>query len=107
MGFDGKKLGVRATPDYNGPRTGANLIVGEQFDVCEERINFDGVIFLKLADGRGWAFDRKPGVGEMCVRSDMPPECANRPSQDDKSPSSEKLPSGTFAPSWGTKFPSL
>ena len=22
----------------------------------------------RLADGRGWVFDRKPGVGSLCVR---------------------------------------
>merc|ERR1712226_1294421 len=93
--FDGKKLGLRAKPDFNGPRTGVNLIVGEQFDVSEERRDFDGVLRLKLADGRGWAFDRKSGVGEMCVRSEMPPEGSHR------------LASGTLRTSGETTFPSL
>eukprot|EP00418_Pyrodinium_bahamense_P046401 CAMPEP_0179193790 /NCGR_PEP_ID=MMETSP0796-20121207/96308_1 /TAXON_ID=73915 /ORGANISM="Pyrodinium bahamense, Strain pbaha01" /LENGTH=536 /DNA_ID=CAMNT_0020898105 /DNA_START=1 /DNA_END=1609 /DNA_ORIENTATION=+ len=63
---------IRSMPDVNGPRTGTCLQAGEVFRVCEERRGTDGVLYLCLADGRGWVFDQKPGVGTMCVRADRP-----------------------------------
>merc|ERR1740121_583056 len=61
-------IDVRATPDLNGPRCASTLSPGEVFQVAEERASPDGVIFLRLADGRGWVFDKKPGAGNMCQR---------------------------------------
>jgi hypothetical protein len=65
-------IDVRATPDVNGPRCPTTLSPGEIFQVAEERASPDGIIFLKLADGRGWVFDRKPGAGNMCARHTAP-----------------------------------
>merc|ERR1712032_1726358 len=48
---------------------GATLAFGEQFLVSQEVRGADGVTFLRLSDGRGWAFDRKPGVGMMCTKA--------------------------------------
>jgi hypothetical protein len=59
-----------------GPRVGSLLSMhevapGEVFQVSEERFDDESdVTFLKLADGRGWLFDTKPGVGQVCARVD-------------------------------------
>mmetsp|Transcript_88190 Transcript_88190/g.175130 ORF Transcript_88190/g.175130 Transcript_88190/m.175130 type:complete len:355 (+) Transcript_88190:107-1171(+) len=59
---------IRDEPDINGPRTEGFLVPGEAFCVCEERPGKDDVLYLELADGRGWAFDRKLDGRVMCVR---------------------------------------
>jgi len=62
-------LAIRREPIVDGPRCGQNLNVGEQFEVCEEVPDTSGaVLFLKLADGRGWVFDVNPAIGTMCTR---------------------------------------
>jgi len=61
-------LDIRSSPDVNGPRTHVVMQPGEVFMVSEEHEGPDGVLYLKLADGRGWVFDKKPGAGMMCVR---------------------------------------
>merc|ERR1719188_2050859 len=61
-------LALRATPDINGPRTSNMLMPGEEFAVSEELPGAGGVLYLKLSDGRGWAFDHKPGFGSMCSK---------------------------------------
>eukprot|EP00449_Zooxanthella_nutricula_P009942 CAMPEP_0198513768 /NCGR_PEP_ID=MMETSP1462-20131121/16266_1 /TAXON_ID=1333877 /ORGANISM="Brandtodinium nutriculum, Strain RCC3387" /LENGTH=478 /DNA_ID=CAMNT_0044243193 /DNA_START=21 /DNA_END=1454 /DNA_ORIENTATION=- len=65
---DSQPLVIRAEPDVDGQRTKETLAPGSLFDVLEERLGIDGVLYLRLSDGRGWAFDRKPGVGTMCER---------------------------------------
>jgi len=67
---DNSPIAVRELPLINGPRTEFQLWPGEQFEVCEEQVGIDGVLYLKLRDGRGWVFDKKPGVGTMCVPID-------------------------------------
>lgn len=56
---------IRSEPIIDGPQTNHILVIGERFKVALE-LKIGNVIFLKLADGRGWAFDCKPGVGQMC-----------------------------------------
>lgn len=64
-------LNLREGPDMESGRVeGAFIQPKELFEVIEERPGQDGVIFLKLADGRGWAFDRHAGVGVVCVRQE-------------------------------------
>lgn len=65
---DGVHIDIRASPDLDGERTGKFVNPGETFEVSRELRDADGVTFLQLADGRGWLFDRKPGVGVMCAR---------------------------------------
>mmetsp|Transcript_7041 Transcript_7041/g.13064 ORF Transcript_7041/g.13064 Transcript_7041/m.13064 type:complete len:545 (+) Transcript_7041:71-1705(+) len=73
---DRRHLDLRSQPDIDGPRTKTTkgkgpetrLNPGDIFRVSEEREGRDGVLFLRLADGRGWAFDKKPGLGAMCFR---------------------------------------
>lgn len=59
---------IRDEPDIDGPRTEGFLVPGEAFRVCQERPGRDSVLYLELADGRGWAFDRKLDGRVMCVR---------------------------------------
>jgi len=65
---DGHHIDVRAQPKIDGPRVRKRMESGDIFCVSEERQGSDGVLYLQLADGRGWLFDRKPGVGAMCKR---------------------------------------
>lgn len=59
-------IGIRSVPDIDGPRDG-QLEHGQTFRVSEHRMGPGGVLFLHLYDKRGWVFDKKPGVGTMCV----------------------------------------
>jgi len=71
---DGRHLDIRVGPAINGPRTKGMLLNGERFWVCSEHKGEDGVLYLKLKDGRGWVFETKPGVGILCARrSDASP----------------------------------
>jgi len=71
---DGRHLDIRIGPAVNGPRTQSMLSNGERFLVCCELKDADGILYLKLKDGRGWVFASKPGVGTLCVRrSDASP----------------------------------
>jgi len=65
--FDGI-LDIRSTPAIAGIRTGEGLENGEVFGVNQEVEAEGGITYLRLADGRGWVFNRKPGVGIVCVR---------------------------------------
>merc|ERR1719329_878004 len=64
---NGKDVNLRAGPSVNAERTGGVLRPGNEFDVADTELGEGGVLFLKLADGRGWVFDHLPGKGEMCV----------------------------------------
>jgi len=66
---DSKHMDLRKEPKVDGPRVRQRLNPGEVFQVSEERRGEDGILYLQLADGRGWAFDKKPSTGVMCVRN--------------------------------------
>jgi len=61
-------LAIRVLPSLDAPRTGQKILPGDAFKVSEQ---YKGpsrdMLFLKLADGRGWAFNRSPDVGTLCV----------------------------------------
>lgn len=59
---------VRIAPDISAERSDKALEAGDIFRVSEERLGKDGVLYLRLEDGAGWVFDRKPGLGILCVR---------------------------------------
>lgn len=59
-------LGVRADPWIDGRKTGEAMMPGEMFQVEATKVGHDGVVYLQLGGGRGWLFDRKPGVGTIC-----------------------------------------
>lgn len=65
-GREQRNLSIRKVPDIDGACTEHFLYPSEVFAVSNELESPDGVKYLKLADGRGWAFDRKPGVGILC-----------------------------------------
>lgn len=50
-------IDIRADPHVDGRRTGVILQCGVVFAVSESLIGYDGRVYLRLADGRGWAFD--------------------------------------------------
>ncbi|CAE8596478.1 unnamed protein product, partial [Polarella glacialis] len=57
---DGLPLHIRQAPDLEAPRTNGMLQPGDLFLVAELARAPGGITFLRLADGRGWVFDRKP-----------------------------------------------
>merc|ERR1712176_1433243 len=67
-------MDIRTVPDMNGPRTTDALQPGATFCVSEECPTKEGITYLKLADGRGWVFDRKPGIGFLCARKNFVPD---------------------------------
>lgn len=54
----GKKLGIRKVPDAENSPSNGHLAPGEFFNVTETCLGKDGRTYLRLADGRGWAYDR-------------------------------------------------
>jgi len=62
-------MGIRASPRINGKKTGKSLAPGVEFLVAEELRGDDGILYLKLADGRGWVFEGRPGVS-LCEKVD-------------------------------------
>merc|ERR1719491_2141443 len=64
----GRPTTTRAEPEIGGRRTAIRVKPGELLRVVEERPGAGGVQFLRLQGDRGWLFDRKPGVGIVCVR---------------------------------------
>lgn len=67
---NGKQIEARVSPAIMAEKAGIRLKPGQVFDVSEELRDEQNVLFLKLADGRGWIFDQKPGVGVMCLRKE-------------------------------------
>ena len=60
-------LVLRVRPGLDSPRSNQKLFPGDSFVVSEQRKGPSDLVFLKLADGRGWAFNRSPDVGTLCV----------------------------------------
>lgn len=55
----GKKLGLREGPNVtDSTREAGYLTTGQTFEVVEEVSGADGRIYFRLADGRGWVYDR-------------------------------------------------
>jgi len=54
----GKSLGIRHAPDVKIGEPACYLKEGEYFIVTERVQGSDGRVYLRLADGRGWAYDR-------------------------------------------------
>lgn len=97
---NGHPLRVRSAPRLEALVSSApKLQPGELFVVSEER-EIDGVIFLKLADDRGWLFDKKPGVGTMCTKVNTNVEewrcnpCTGRPLTLLSAPKMDSKPTG-------------
>lgn len=69
--WNNKVIAIRRAPSLDSEFTDHVLHPNEAFKVQEERPGPDGILFLHLADGRGWVFDKKP-EGVMCVRDRKP-----------------------------------
>lgn len=55
----GRRLGIREGPDVEAaPSPAGHLAPGSVFLVCERLLAKDGRTYLRLADGRGWTYDR-------------------------------------------------
>jgi len=55
----GRKIGIRKDPSVESDQQGDYIENGELFNVIERRrVSGDVRLYLKLADGRGWAYDR-------------------------------------------------
>jgi hypothetical protein len=66
---NGGAIGIRVSPQIAaGKAVGQLMRPGEEFLVSAEEQGSDGVLYLQLADGRGWVFDHAPGKGQMCQR---------------------------------------
>lgn len=67
-----KRLGIRMRPDTSDDARISQcsvLEVGERFEVSEMIDGAEGQKFLKLADGRGWAFTKSPkDTRVICLR---------------------------------------
>eukprot|EP00401_Gymnodinium_catenatum_P064976 CAMPEP_0117459118 /NCGR_PEP_ID=MMETSP0784-20121206/1298_1 /TAXON_ID=39447 /ORGANISM="" /LENGTH=358 /DNA_ID=CAMNT_0005252691 /DNA_START=47 /DNA_END=1123 /DNA_ORIENTATION=+ len=50
-------INLRSGPSFDAPLTGVTISHMETFPVAEEAHGADGRIYLRLCDGRGWAFD--------------------------------------------------
>merc|ERR1719226_45978 len=48
---------LRHGPSVEAARTGETLCQNATFAAAEELLGADGRVYLRLADGRGWAFD--------------------------------------------------
>merc|ERR1712217_584232 len=48
---------LRHGPSVEAPRTGETLCQNATLAAAEELLGADGRVYLRLADGRGWAFD--------------------------------------------------
>lgn len=78
---DSVGCGIRTEPTFHDhTRTGEDLTHGEVFDVVEEKRCAGNIIFLRLADGRGWAFNKKLGIGVTCQRQAAVPAAISTPS---------------------------
>lgn len=58
-------LDIRKAPDVNAERTGESLVFGQQFQIDEVYRSADSRNYFRLADGRGWVFDRSVVKGAM------------------------------------------
>merc|ERR1719433_1327183 len=56
VGFVGG-IDLRQGPSVEAPRTGETLCQNATLAAAEELLGADGRVYLRLADGRGWAFD--------------------------------------------------
>lgn len=64
---NGMLMDIRAEPSVNGHRTSRMLVPGETIRVDQQYRGQDGVAYLRLADGRGWAFASNAAGDVMCV----------------------------------------
>jgi hypothetical protein len=69
---NGRCIDVRLEPKVSGRRSKIFFSPGRTFEVTQELLGVDGVLFLRLANNEGWLFDRLPGE-VMCTRLEDKP----------------------------------
>lgn len=70
----GYSIGIRQVPDVQAPKTGQSILPGEIFAVSEVKQAPGGdQVYLRLADGRGWAFTHSGNDGRL-LAAPVPPE---------------------------------
>eukprot|EP00405_Crypthecodinium_cohnii_P020741 CAMPEP_0206480342 /NCGR_PEP_ID=MMETSP0324_2-20121206/37239_1 /ASSEMBLY_ACC=CAM_ASM_000836 /TAXON_ID=2866 /ORGANISM="Crypthecodinium cohnii, Strain Seligo" /LENGTH=161 /DNA_ID=CAMNT_0053957115 /DNA_START=91 /DNA_END=576 /DNA_ORIENTATION=+ len=93
---------LRHGPSVEAPRTGEMLCQNATFAAAEELLGADGRIYLRLADGRGWAFDdsalfaHDPSV----MRGYWQP-IGPAPAQGQPAVAPQLVPGAGTAPAWG------
>lgn len=66
---------IRSGPSRSAEKTAYTLQPFSIFSVSQEVQDSDGVLYLKLMDGRGWVFDRVPDNFTLCVRLSVATRC--------------------------------
>ncbi|CAK0831081.1 unnamed protein product [Prorocentrum cordatum] len=72
----GNSIGIRRVPDVKSPKSGMSLLNKEIFAVSEVVDAEGGQQYLRLADGRGWAFTRSSNDGRLLAVPISPEEAA-------------------------------
>jgi hypothetical protein len=67
-GKNGRPIAIREEPDYDAEGTGDYLNQGDKFVVSEIQADEEGVLWLMLADDRGWLFDEDQSGQLLCKR---------------------------------------
>mmetsp|Transcript_99455 Transcript_99455/g.309869 ORF Transcript_99455/g.309869 Transcript_99455/m.309869 type:complete len:226 (-) Transcript_99455:71-748(-) len=73
-------VGIRTQPDVWSQKTGMSLLPGEVFQVSEVVEAEGGQLYLRLADGRGWAFTLSSKDGRLLVQEVSAEESMKAPS---------------------------
>jgi len=60
-----RPIGLRTGPGIQATRVHVDLQPGEEFGVVEVVKGVNGQEYIRLADGRGWAFTKSPGTGDL------------------------------------------
>eukprot|EP00928_Gymnodinium_smaydae_P003954 TRINITY_DN11394_c0_g3_i1.p1 TRINITY_DN11394_c0_g3~~TRINITY_DN11394_c0_g3_i1.p1 ORF type:complete len:462 (-),score=55.72 TRINITY_DN11394_c0_g3_i1:526-1887(-) len=63
----GSCISLFAAAELHGPRTCNFVDNGEVVLISEEWKGADGILYLKLADGRGWTCEEDPITGSTCL----------------------------------------
>eukprot|EP00930_Biecheleria_cincta_P030002 TRINITY_DN20820_c0_g1_i1.p1 TRINITY_DN20820_c0_g1~~TRINITY_DN20820_c0_g1_i1.p1 ORF type:complete len:1638 (-),score=301.70 TRINITY_DN20820_c0_g1_i1:11-4405(-) len=69
-GDDPSEISIRAEPSMDAEKTGDTISRGESVSISEELVGEDGITYLKLADGRGWIFNKLQDGTVLCSKSD-------------------------------------
>mmetsp|Transcript_16355 Transcript_16355/g.28689 ORF Transcript_16355/g.28689 Transcript_16355/m.28689 type:complete len:220 (+) Transcript_16355:51-710(+) len=84
-------IGIRAGPDVMSERTGFSLLPGQVFEVSEILPAEGGQMYLRLADGRGWAFTHSSRDGRLLCQPISKEEAARLPTSDTRPTSMESM----------------
>lgn len=69
--LDDRGAPIYAGPSAAGSATGTAVEPCGDFLVRSEKLGEDGLLYLELADGRGWVCEGRAGMPAMCCRLDL------------------------------------